>query len=152
MRTLTDFVRESNHIEGIPEVREGEVQAAEDFLALEEILIRDLCVFVGVVAPGALLRNRPGMNVRVGSHLPPPGGRSVTQTLSRLLERVNSGTIDPYEAHVRYERIHPFEDGNGRSGRMIWLWQKWQIVPEVPPIGFLHSWYYESLEHYDLRP
>lgn len=26
-------------------------------------------------------------------------------------------------AHVAYERIHPFADGNGRSGRMIMNWQ-----------------------------
>ena len=28
------------------------------------------------------------------------------------------------QAHVAYERIHPFADGNGRSGRMIMNWQR----------------------------
>ena len=126
--------------------RQGETAAAEDFLALEEILVRDLCVFVGVTAPGAMLRNRPGMNVRVGPHLPPPGGDSVLRGLARLLERVNAGTIDPYEAHVRYETLHPFMDGNGRSGRILWLWQMVRIHGALPPLGFLHTWYYQSLQ------
>ena len=30
---------------------------------------------------------------------------------------------DPLEAHVRFEKIHPFADGNGRTGRIIYWYQ-----------------------------
>ena len=44
------------------------------------------------------------------------------------------------ETHVRYELLHPFLDGNGRSGRALWLWLMGQA-----PLGFLHTFYYQTL-------
>ncbi len=32
--------------------------------------------------------------------------------------------------HVSFETIHPFPDGNGRIGRMLYLWQCRQIDVE----------------------
>ena len=42
------------------------------------------------------------------------------QKLLEWYERIDKKTIeDIIEFHVRFERIHPFQDGNGRVGRMI---------------------------------
>ncbi len=143
-RSLASFILESNRIEGIEEVRDGEVQAHRNLLNLPYVDTQDLSDFVSVVQPGAKLRNQKGLNVKVGSHCPPPGGPEVEEELDRILRSADSGT--PYEVHVRYEKLHPFTDGNGRSGRALWLWMMWRIVPEVPPLAFLHTWYYQSLD------
>lgn len=32
--------------------------------------------------------------------------------------------VDAAALHVEYENIHPFVDGNGRTGRMFWNWTR----------------------------
>lgn len=141
---LIDFLIESNRIEGIYAAPSAEQLAAcESFLELSSITVSDLCALVAVIEPRAELRDRVGLNVRVGSHYPPPGGPEIIERLEQILP--NLWSWSPYDFHVAYETLHPFTDGNGRSGRMLWLWNMWQALGEVPPLGFLHTWYYQSL-------
>lgn len=141
--TLEDFVRESNRIEGITrEPTWQEIAVHSDILARQDVSLAGLERFVSVVAPGKQLRQSTGMNVRVGSHIAPPGGEKVMRELTDILVRANTGA-SPFLVHVDYERLHPFMDGNGRSGRVLWLWMMGGI--EKVPLGFLHHWYYQSL-------
>jgi len=146
---LREFVRESNRIENI--VRDptrGEIEAHERLLSLNAIRLPDVVEFVHAVAGGeAPLRSRPGMNVRVGPHLPPPGGPEILESLEALLAEVNgSRKLSPFEVHVRYETLHPFLDGNGRSGRAIWAWQMLDMGRDPFALSFLRRWYYDSLD------
>lgn len=145
MIELIDFIRESNRIEGI--VREPlplEVQAHDVFLDLPSVTTADMANFVNWVAD-VPLRDRSGMNVQVGPHIAPPGGPDIIARLSFILDRANNrNAYNAFELHREYETLHPFMDGNGRSGRVLWLWMMGGI--DKVPLGFLHTWYYQSLQ------
>lgn len=141
---LQAFADESNKIEGLPRATAHEVAALRVLLNTPMVTVSDVCAYVQAVA-GASIRNQPGMNVRIGRHVPMPGGPPVEALLGSLLCDIESGAIGPHEAHKKFERLHPFMDGNGRSGRAIWLLQH-EDRGTYMGLGFLHQWYYESLD------
>lgn len=137
---LTDFVNESNRIEGIlRSATQEEIAAHESFVSRIRPTIEDLQTLVSVLEPGAVLRDKAGLDVRVGSYYPPRGGPDIKKKLGYLLLTI--GEYTPYTAHQAYENLHPFTDGNGRSGRALWLWH----VGGQAPLGFLHTYYYQAL-------
>ena len=48
-----------------------------------------------------------------------------------------SPPIDPKKLHIEYERIHPFVDGNGRTGRMFMNWQRIKRLKK--PLLIIHT-------------
>lgn len=38
--------------------------------------------------------------------------------------------LDPKMMHIRFEKIHPFADGNGRTGRMLMWWHEIKLGRE----------------------
>jgi hypothetical protein len=136
------FIEESNKIEDIPHSPTmKEINEHLRFMKQKKITIDDLIKFVGVFQPGAKLRNKAGLNVRVGSHIPTAGGPLVKGFLEDILDDANGAFDHPFSVHKKFETLHPFTDCNGRAGRMLWLW-----MMREAPLGFLHTWYYQSLE------
>lgn len=142
MDLVENFIKESNRIEGIfREPTKDEVSEFHRFMELDKISISDLKQFVSIYQPNAVLRNKTGLDVMVGGHIPPRGGMKVVEELKSILDRANGQYDDAYVTHVRYEHLHPFTDGNGRSGRMLWAWQFRDLR-----LGFLHRFYYQTLD------
>ena len=149
--TTFEKVAESNRIEGIEREPTAEELVEHDrVMELENLTIRDLEKFVTVYQRNSKLRVNPGMDVRVGSYAPPKGGEHIREMLGALLEDINCERIDAWSAHIQYESIHPFDDANGRSGRVIYHWQ--MRATRMADLGFLHSFYYQTLRTCQMPP
>jgi len=141
------FIQESNEIEGILRLpMSWEITAHRRLWALARIEVADLEEFVRVVAARPL-RRHVGQDVRVGRHVAPPGGPEIEVRLARLLSWLDVRWVTPFVLHRRYELLHPFVDGNGRSGRALWAWHMTQRGEDPFALPFLQWWYYRSLEH-----
>lgn len=84
----------------------------------------------------------------------PPG--MVKKEMQRLLfdyqQKENIAFKDIVEFHCRFEKIHPFQDGNGRVGRLIIFKEclKYNIVPFI--IDEMHElYYYRGLKEFDVK-
>lgn len=150
---LVPFLTESLLIENIlrPPFR-TEIEATEKFLMLPKLSLDAVTDLAKIFEPRAALRNVKGMDVRVGNHVPPKGGAAIVRGLKMIIEQANKGD-KPYEVHTAFQTLHPFMDGNGRTGRAVWAWQMVKDRGVYAGLDklFLQRWYYQSLRDADAR-
>ena len=106
----------------------------------------------GVMDQGDTGRYR-SIYVRVGNHIPPPPD-DVSDLMRELLDWWNTGaqSVSPVLSsailHHRFESIHPFADGNGRTGRAIALWELYRRGFDTHHIFSVDEYYWEDRPTY----
>lgn len=94
------------------------------------------CIF-DAIHLGELIEREKNINgirkcgVRVGSRIC-PHPEEVPRLLDRLFE--NRDAMTPLEFYKEFEMIHPFVDGNGRTGKVLLNWLNGTLLdPIFPP-------------------
>ena len=93
------------------------------------------------------------IRVRVGNHIAPPV-EDVKPLMSDLMDWWNkhSARLSPILSsaivHHRFEIIHPFADGNGRTGRMLALWELYRRGFDTHHIFSVDEFYWENRTRY----
>ena len=91
--------------------------------------------------------------VRVGHHLPPPAVE-VSGLMFELLEWWNleapklSPVLSSAILHYRFEHVHPFADGNGRTGRALALWELYRRGFDSHHIFSVDEYYWQNRPGY----
>ncbi len=93
------------------------------------------------------------IRVKVGDYLA-PRAEKVQPMMSDLLEWWNkdAGKISPILsaaiAHHQFETIHPFTDGNGRTGGMLSLWELYRRGFDDHHIFSINEYFWEDRPRY----
>ena len=91
--------------------------------------------------------------VRVGKHFP-PAAKDVSPRMFELLEWWNkkaaalSPVLSSAILHYQFEWIHPFADGNGRTGRALALWELYRRGFDSHHIFSVDEYYWENRPAY----
>jgi len=143
------FMLESNRIEGEDRLNPGDIKAVK--LALEGINTIDDILRIHQVLGEYLQKAWVGKfracNVRVGRYRP-PHYKKVSELMDRFI--TDLVVMDSWEAHNEFERVHPFQDLNGRTGRLIWLSKAVNEGYDFS-IPFLQAYYYQTLSIYERK-
>lgn len=133
-------------------LRHIEKQAAKKRLAHEDMLRLHAIMAGEVMDQGEAGRYRT-MRVRVGTYLPPPP-EDVSGLMFEFLEWWNedapklSPALSSAIVHYRFESIHPFADGNGRTGRALALWELYRRGFDTHHVFSVDEFYWEDRPRY----
>jgi Fic family protein len=129
-----------------------EKQAGKTPITHEEILRLHKIIAGDVMDQGTAGRYRT-IAVRVGKYVPPPP-QDVSGLMFELLTWWNkeSAKLSPVLSsaivHYRFEGIHPFADGNGRTGRALALWELYRRGFDTHHIFSVDEFYWENRPRY----
>lgn len=114
------FYREAIN-EGFKLVRNKNILTLNDIKRIQEVLERNSAGF----------RTTPGTQLKRSSdgaviYTPPQDGQHIVELMSNLEQFINDDELCPIDPlvkmaiiHHQFESIHPFYDGNGRTGRIV---------------------------------
>lgn len=131
MKVTFDHIRQSNLIEGIDDPGEDVISmAAWQYLEKQKNISQPVLLELHKrITKEQLLDSEAGhyrnVSVMVGGRVCPEPFLAQQLIYNWLYDMLGYAEhLDPKEMHVRFERIHPFVDGNGRTGRMLMWWHQ----------------------------
>jgi len=106
---------------GYKEVKDKKILTLNDITKIQKILVAN---DAGVrKQSGTVLKNEVTQEI---IYTPPQNYDEVMDLLHNLVEYINDDSLEDYDflvkmslIHFQFESIHPFYDGNGRSGRIL---------------------------------
>ncbi|MBC8320235.1 MAG: Fic family protein [Bacteroidetes bacterium] len=106
---------------GFKLISKNKILTNNDIIEIHSVLEKNNAGFRKV--PGTTLKNVTTGNV---VYTPPQDYRTIQELMTNLEQFVNDETISDFDPlvkmaiiHYQFESIHPFYDGNGRTGRII---------------------------------
>ncbi len=130
-----------------------EKRATKSPLRHEDLFALHLILAGGNVMDQGEAGSYRSINVRVGDHFP-PAHEDVSPLMFELLTWWNeeapkiSPILSSAILHYRFEDIHPFADGNGRSGRALALWELYRRGFDTHHIFSVDEYYWEDRPAY----
>ncbi len=114
-----------NYIEALKKafdlVKQKQIITINDIIAVQQILEKNNAGFRKV--PGTNLKNQKTGEV---IYEPPQNADDIKNLMGNLVDFINDDTLSDYDPilkmaiiHFQFESIHPFYDGNGRTGRIL---------------------------------
>jgi len=149
---MAEHIRQSNLIENIDDPAEdAQSMLAWQFLSEQAMISQPALMDLHhLITKNQLGKTESGqyrkVNVSVGGYLAPEPFMAMQLAYNWLYTMLYYWkSTDPIEMHVKFEKIHPFVDGNGRTGRMLLWWH--QIMQGEEPTMFKFE---ERYKYYEL--
>ena len=142
-REVINYFAALRHIE--KHARKARIQH-DDVLRLHKIMAEK------VMDQGTAGKYR-SVSVRVGNYVPPLA-TEVSGLMFELLDWWNTASNDLSPVlssailHYRFEAIHPFADGNGRTGRALALWELYRRGFDSQHLFSVDEFYWEDRPRY----
>jgi len=144
VKNAEEFMIQSNAIEGEKGLNPGDFEAIEYACHLRingEDDLKNLHNILGKYLNKGWVGEYRKIDVTVGKYSP-PHHMDVPDLMTKYFSEFDR--MDSWEAHNKFEEIHPFQDLNGRMGRLIWL-SKALDEGYTFKLSFLHAYYYQTL-------